>query len=101
MDDICFFKYKNQFQLINLNSDSFTTLTLFNFGKNWYWPFKQMAFAKNNFSKVKGLEFSKVMGTGSGSGFSLIPDFSTYAILCVWSNTVILFNKINCFNTKS
>jgi len=72
--------------LINLNNESFTTLTLFNFEKNWYWPFKEMAFARKNFSKVKGLEFNKVMGTGSGSGFSLKPDFSTYAILCVWKN---------------
>ena len=68
------------------SNDSFTTLTLFNFGKSFYWPFKEMAFAKSNFSDVKGLEFFKVMGTGSGLGFSLKPDFSTYAILCVWKN---------------
>jgi hypothetical protein len=60
-----------------------------------------MAFAKNNFSKVKGLEFCKVMGTGSGFGFSLIPDFSTYAILCVWTNKKTsekFFKNHNKFN---
>ena len=66
--------------------DSFTTLTLFSFGKNWYWPLKQMAYAKKNFKQENGLEFVRVMGTGGGSGFSLKPDFSTYAILCVWKN---------------
>ena len=68
------------------SNDSFTSLTLFNFEKKWYWPFKEMAFAKSNFSGIEGLEFNKVMGTGSGLGFSLMPDFSTYAILCVWKN---------------
>jgi hypothetical protein len=86
---------------INLKTKSFTTLTLFNFENNWYWPFKEMAFAKRNFSKIKGLEFIKVMGTGSGSGFSLKPDFTTYAILCVWNNknsSEIFFKNHKKFN---
>lgn len=65
---------------------SFTTLTIFSFGKNWYWPLKQMAYSKKNFVEENGLEFVRVMGTGGGSGFSLKPDFSSYAILCVWKN---------------
>ena len=32
------------------------------------------------------LLFFKLLGTGAGSGFSLYPDFSTYAVLCVWEN---------------
>tara|TARA_B100001094_G_scaffold201063_1_gene195060 strand:+ start:855 stop:1463 length:609 start_codon:yes stop_codon:yes gene_type:complete len=35
-------------------------------------------------NKTAGLSFFKLLGTGSGKGFSLYPDFSTYAILCVW-----------------
>jgi hypothetical protein len=35
-------------------------------------------------NKTPGLSFFKLLGTGSGKGFSLYPDFSTYAILCVW-----------------
>ena len=66
-----------------LEINSFTTLTIFDFGKNWYWPLKQMAFAKKNFNKNNDLEFIKVMGTGGSPGFSLKPDFSKYAILCV------------------
>tara|TARA_X000001036_G_scaffold234986_1_gene219361 strand:+ start:5733 stop:6428 length:696 start_codon:yes stop_codon:yes gene_type:complete len=82
--------------------DSFTTLTLFSFGKNWYWPFKQMAFSKKNFKEKNGLEFIRVMGTGGGSGFSLRPDFSTYAILCVWKNknsSELFFKSHEMFNT--
>ena len=45
-----------------------------------------MAYSKKNFVEENGLEFVRVMGTGGGSGFSLKPDFSSYAILCVWKN---------------
>ena len=85
----------------NLEIDSFTTLTIFNFGENWYWPLKQMAFAKKNFNKNSDLEFIKVMGTGGSPGFSLKPDFSTYAILCVWKNkksSDLFFQKNKMFN---
>ncbi len=37
-------------------------------------------------AKVKGAVFSKLFGTGSGFGFSLKPDFSTYALLIKWEN---------------
>ena len=36
--------------------------------------------------EVKGLTFYKFLGTGGGSGFSLWPDFSTYAFLGVWTS---------------
>jgi len=29
---------------------------------------------------VSGLSFFKLLGTGAGQGFSLAPDFSTYAL---------------------
>ena len=34
----------------------------------------------------KGLQFYKMLGTGAGAGFSLRPDFSTYAFLSVWDS---------------
>ena len=37
-------------------------------------------------SKVPGLNFFKLLGTGAGAGFSLYPDFGTYSILCVWKD---------------
>lgn len=36
-----------------------------------------------------GLSFFKLLGTGAGQGFSLQPDFSTYALLTVWENQAV------------
>ncbi|MCH2655313.1 MAG: hypothetical protein MKZ61_02585 [Flavobacteriales bacterium] len=36
--------------------------------------------------QCKGLQFYKMLGTGAGAGFSLLPDFSTYALLTVWDS---------------
>ena len=33
---------------------------------------------------VEGLSFYKVLGCGAGNGFSILPDFGTYAMLLVW-----------------
>ncbi len=41
------------------------------------------SFLKN----VSGLHFFKLLGTGAGEGFSLFPDFSTYALLTVWEDS--------------
>ena len=62
---------------------NFSTLTLFTFETNKFWAFKQMGLAPLKFPEIEGLHFSKLMGTGSGAGFSLFPDFSTYAFLGV------------------
>jgi|TARA_B110000285_G_scaffold55560_1_gene63232 heme-degrading monooxygenase HmoA len=65
---------------------NFSTLTLFTFETNKFWAFKQMGLAPLKFHEIEGLHFSKLMGTGSGAGFSLFPDFSTYAFLGVWES---------------
>jgi len=36
--------------------------------------------------KIAGVSFSKLLGTGSGFGFSLKPDFGTYALLIKWQS---------------
>ena len=63
-----------------------TTLTFFTFKKNRFWAFTQMQLAYQLLSGVKGLQFCKMLGTGAGNGFSLWPDFSTYALLIVWKS---------------
>ena len=63
-----------------------TTLTLFTFKRNKFWAFKQMGIAAGKLKSVEGLQFFKFLGTGGGSGFSLTPDFSTYAFLGVWND---------------
>jgi len=37
-------------------------------------------------NKTKGLLFYKFLGTGGKNGFSLWPDWSTYALLTTWEN---------------
>ena len=63
-----------------------TTLTLFTFKRNKFWAFKQIGIAAGKLKSVEGLQFFKFLGTGGGSGFSLSPDFSTYAFLGVWND---------------
>tara|TARA_B100001250_G_scaffold87919_1_gene72734 strand:+ start:4527 stop:5228 length:702 start_codon:yes stop_codon:yes gene_type:complete len=60
-------------------------LFLFKFNKNKFWAFSQMG-KKNKLQNIKGLIFYKFMGTGGKRGFSLMPDFSTYALLTIWKN---------------
>lgn len=56
----------------------------FQFTGNRYWAFKQMMLGPQKIAKSKGLLFFKFLGTGGGKGFSLWPDFGTYAIVTLW-----------------
>ncbi|NDG46262.1 MAG: hypothetical protein EBY37_03840 [Flavobacteriia bacterium] len=73
-----------------------TTLTFFSFKNSKFWAFKQMGIANSSLAKIEGLQFYKLLGTGGGAGFSLTPDFSTYAFLGVWEH---LEYYENCLNT--
>ena len=72
-----------------------TSVTFFHFKKNHFWAFKQMGIAPFLLKEVAGLSFYKFLGTGGGAGFSLWPDFSTYAFLGVWEteSDFISFSK--------
>lgn len=72
-----------------------TTLTFFSFESNKFWAFSQMASAPLLLKNTKGIQFFKFLGTGGGQGFSLKPDFSTYAFLGVWDNFSAYNNCIN------
>ena len=63
-----------------------TSVSLYHFNKNRFWAFKQMGIAPKRFKLTSGLHFFKFLGTGGGEGFSLKPDFSTYAVLSVWES---------------
>ena len=63
-----------------------TSVTFFSFNKNKFWAFKQMGLAPFLLDNVMGLLFFKFLGTGGGNGFSLWPDFSTYAFMGVWEH---------------
>ncbi len=45
-----------------------------------------MAESHKYFVKNSNIIFYKLLGTGAGEGFSLVPDFSTYAVLAVWND---------------
>ena len=69
-------------------SEQVTTLTFFNYPtfRSKLWAFGMMQFAHKPMSKVPGLRFYKLMGSGKGAGFNPWPDWSVYAILQVWDN---------------
>jgi heme-degrading monooxygenase HmoA len=62
------------------------TLSIVNYSNNKYWAFKQMQLLPPRLAKIEGCQFAKLLGTGSGFGFSLWPDFANYAMLMKWDN---------------
>jgi hypothetical protein len=75
------------------------TITFFRYkGLKKIWGMQQMQMAKSPISIAPGLQFFKLLG--SGDGFSLKPDFSTYGLLCVWNNRQVakkFFNESAIF----
>ena len=62
------------------------TISFIHFPENKWWAFKQMQLLPPQLAQVEGFNFHKFLGTGSGFGFSLKPDFSTYALLIDWKD---------------
>jgi len=48
------------------------------------WAFVMMGLARRPMAKVAGIDFWKLCGSGSGEGFTPIPNTSVYAILATW-----------------
>lgn len=65
-----------------------STCTFFNIGgfSNKWWALKQMQVGPKMLKEVKGLTFYKLLGSGAKNGFSSIPNFGTYVLLCVWES---------------
>jgi heme-degrading monooxygenase HmoA len=61
-------------------------LHFFSYTQYRFWAFTQMQRAHAGLQDCIGLQFYKMLGTGAGAGFSLRPDFSTYALLSVWDS---------------
>ncbi len=63
-----------------------TTLSLFRFDTRFarLWAFAMMGFARFPLSRVKGLQFWKLCGSGVGEGFTPMPNTAVWAILCTW-----------------
>lgn len=48
--------------------------------------FSRMGFSPLMSANVKGLQFWRAMGVGRANGFSIMPDFSTYALVTVFED---------------
>jgi hypothetical protein len=68
--------------------DQITTFTIFRLSgwTNKIFALKSMARFVPACKDVKGLEFIKLMGSGGGDGFSVMPNLEQYALICVWEN---------------
>ncbi|MGB3406851.1 MAG: spheroidene monooxygenase [Jannaschia sp.] len=64
------------------------TLTLYRFGplRDRLWAFAQMGFARLPMARLPGLTFWKLLGSGTGEGFTPVPNTGVYAILCAWTD---------------
>lgn len=51
---------------------------------NKWWAFKQMQIGIRSLKNEKGLVFFKLLGSGGKKGFSALPNFGTYVLICVW-----------------
>ena len=65
-----------------------TTSTFFKVetSSNKWWAFKQMQLGHDQLKNVDGLSFYKILGSGAKNGFSAIPNFGTYILLCIWDS---------------
>lgn len=68
-------------------ADQTVSLSLFGFDRpaGRLWAFTQMLLARRPLSRLEGLTFCKLCGTGTGEGFTPVPNTSVYAILIVWA----------------
>jgi hypothetical protein len=51
-----------------------------------FWAFMMMQFAHRSLSKAPGLQFYKLLGSGSGDGFRPGANLAVYGLLSVWDN---------------
>lgn len=64
-----------------------TTLSLFGLKPNRVrWGLAQMGTSPPLLKKIPGLQFFKLLGSGKGSVFSLIPDFNRYGLFATWQS---------------
>lgn len=72
------------------------TFSLFGFAtpRQRLWAFSQMGLAKPSLRKIPDLRFFKLMGTGSGAGFSTRPNFGVYTLLAEWPSMEIARKRI-------
>ncbi|MDA7423387.1 spheroidene monooxygenase [Thalassococcus lentus] len=64
------------------------SLSLFRFDglSSRLWALAMMGAARLSLPRIDGLSFWKLCGSGTGEGFTPVPNTAVYAILCVWDD---------------
>lgn len=65
-----------------------TTISFFRYRgfSNRTWGMSMMYKVKEPLRKTPGVQFFKPLGTGSGAGYSIVPNFGVYGLLVVWDS---------------
>lgn len=65
-------------------------LSFFRFGRtaDRLWAFSQMQFSRGPFNRTPGIGFAKMFGSGTGEGFTPVPNFGVYALMGTWDSLV-------------
>ena len=74
-----------------------TTLSFFRF-ERWRdraWALAMMGGARLSMARIPDLEFWKLCGSGTGEGFTPVPNTGVYAILCTWPDPDIAQKRID------
>lgn len=59
------------------------------------WAFGQMQFARAKLRRIPGIGFHKLFGTGTGEGFTPVPNFGVYAVLATWPDLPTAQRAVN------
>lgn len=72
---------------MNTSREQTVVISFFRFSPWKYpWAMSRMAYVPLQLKGDKRISFFKMLGTGGGYGYSIKPDFSTYALLTVWNS---------------
>ena len=79
-----------------------TLISFFHYSgfKNKWHALGRMGRPPISIKKVDGLSFFKPLGAGSGNGFSIKPDFSTFGLVAVFDSDEIAKEFINSDQIK-
>lgn len=58
------------------------------------WAFSQMQFSRGPLKRIADIGFLKMFGTGTGEGFTPVPNFGVYALLATWPSLEVARERI-------
>lgn len=74
--------------LYEMLSSQIVTFTLLHYKglRNRWWAFRQMGLSPEQLPQVPGQCFAKMLGSGAGKGFSILPNLGVYGLMIVWDD---------------